>query len=187
MTDTQAIQLFKCLADRSRLQILKSLALEDMYVERLAQRLDLSPPTVSFHLKKLADAGAVRAYKTQYYTMYTLCREVFAVQLLELVTESSDEADLQSRRDAEYRQKVLDSFFEYGKLKTLPTQLKKQRIVLEEISTRFVPGQVYTEKQVNLILAELHDDFCTLRRGLVSEGLLQRQDSCYLRVDEKNS
>ena len=39
MTETEAIGLFKCLADKSRLQILKSLAVEDMYVERLAQRL----------------------------------------------------------------------------------------------------------------------------------------------------
>ena len=39
MTDQEALQLFKCLADRSRLQILKSLAIEDMDVERLADRL----------------------------------------------------------------------------------------------------------------------------------------------------
>ena len=58
MTETEAIRLFKCLSDKSRLQILKSLAQEDMYVERLAERLGLTPPTVSFHLKKLADAGA---------------------------------------------------------------------------------------------------------------------------------
>ena len=42
MTEAEAVQLFKCLGDRSRLQILKSLALEDMDVERLAGRLGLS-------------------------------------------------------------------------------------------------------------------------------------------------
>ena len=36
MTEEQALKLFKCLGDRSRLQILKSLLEEDMYVERLA-------------------------------------------------------------------------------------------------------------------------------------------------------
>ena len=46
MTDQEALQLFKCLADRSRLQILKSLAIEDMDVERLADRLELTAPTV---------------------------------------------------------------------------------------------------------------------------------------------
>ena len=54
MTETEAIQLFKCLSDKSRLQILKSLAIEDMYVERLAERLGITAPTVSFHLKKLS-------------------------------------------------------------------------------------------------------------------------------------
>ena len=63
MSEAEAIKLFKCLSDKSRLQILKSLTIEDMDVERLAGRLDLTPATISFHLKKLADAGAVRSYK----------------------------------------------------------------------------------------------------------------------------
>ena len=58
MLEADAIKLFKCLADKSRLQILKSLVKEEMYVERLAERLDLTPATISFHLKKLEDAGA---------------------------------------------------------------------------------------------------------------------------------
>ena len=75
MTETEAILLFKCLSDKSRLQILKSLAIEDMYVERLAERLGITAATVSFHLKKLADAGAVTSYKSQYYMMYSLNKE----------------------------------------------------------------------------------------------------------------
>ncbi|MDE7062832.1 MAG: Nif3-like dinuclear metal center hexameric protein, partial [Lachnospiraceae bacterium] len=46
MTEAEAIRLFKCLADKSRLQILKSLAVEDMYVERLAERLGLTDTEV---------------------------------------------------------------------------------------------------------------------------------------------
>ena len=63
MNEAEAIRLFKCLSDKSRIQILKSLAIEDMYVERLSERLGLSAPTISFHLKKLSDAGAVTSYK----------------------------------------------------------------------------------------------------------------------------
>ena len=51
MLEADAIKLFKCLADKSRLQILKSLVKEEMYVERLAERLNLTPATISFHLK----------------------------------------------------------------------------------------------------------------------------------------
>ena len=81
MTEAQALQLFKCLADNSRLQILKSLAREDLYVERLSERLGLSASTVSFHLKKLTEAGAVTAHKSQYYTIYALNRSLFETKL----------------------------------------------------------------------------------------------------------
>lgn len=184
MTETQALMLFKCLADRSRLQILKSLAQEDMYVERLAQRLGLTPPTISFHLKKLADAGAVTSYKTQYYTMYALEKSVFMTNLLELILEKSDEAELQRQRDEAYRKKVIDTFFEYGKLKSIPTQKKKERIVLEEIVKAFEPDRQYTEREVNIILADFHDDFCTLRRDMVGEKLLNRDMQIYWRITE---
>ena len=179
MTETEAIKLFKCLSDRSRLQILKSLAKEDMYVERLAERLDLTPATISFHLKKLAEAGAVTSYRSQYYTMYSLKREVFLCRILDILSEESDEAAVQARRDAEYRQKVLDSFFEYGKLKSIPAQRKKERIVLEEIAKSFETGRVYTEREVNVIIADFHDDFCTIRRDMIGEGIMQRENGKY--------
>ena len=67
--------LFKCLADRSRLRIVQSLLREDMYVELLSQRLGLTPATISFHLKKLEEAGLVTSRPEQYYTMYALRRE----------------------------------------------------------------------------------------------------------------
>lgn len=186
MTETQALMLFKCLADRSRLQILKSLALEDMYVERLAERLGLTPPTISFHLKKLSDAGAVKSYKTQYYTMYALEKSVFMTSILDLIQEKSDEAELQRQRDEAYRQKVLDTFFEYGKLKAIPSQKKKERIVLEELVKSFEPNRRYTEREINIILADFHDDFCTLRRDMIGEKLLSRDHQIYWRSDSEN-
>ena len=185
MTETEAIGLFKCLSDKSRLQILKSLALEDMYVERLAERLGITAPTVSFHLKKLADAGAVTSYKSQYYTMYSVNRKIFETSILDILQERSDEADEQARRDAEYRQRVLDSFFEYGKLKSIPAQRKKERIVLEKIVEDFQFDRLYPEREVNLIISNYHDDFCTIRRDMISEKLLDRNAAGYWRVKQE--
>jgi len=182
MTEQEAIKLFKCLADKSRLQILKSLIIEDMYVERLAERLGLTAPTISFHLKKLTDAGAVVSYKNQYYTMYSLKKEIFQTSMLDILREESDEADEQARRDAEYRQKVIDAFFEYGKLKSIPAQRKKERIVLEVIVESFEYDRIYTEREVNILIADYHDDFCTIRRDMISEKLLKRDKQGYQRV-----
>ena len=181
MSDQKTVTLFKCLADQSRLRILQSLTLEDMYVERLAERLGVTPPTVSFHLKKLAEAGLVRSYRTQYYAMYALNREVLEARLIDLIPQEPGEADAQARRDEAYRQKVLAAFFEYGKLKSIPAQKKKERIVLEELLKGFEPGRQYTEREVNIILADAHDDFCTLRRDMIGEGLLCRENGVYWR------
>ena len=78
MTEEQVLQLFNCLADRSRLRILQSLLQEDMYAERLAQRLGVTRATVSFHMKKLEENGLVTSRADQYYTVYALRREVLS-------------------------------------------------------------------------------------------------------------
>lgn len=185
MTETEAIQLFKCLSDKSRLQILKSLAQEDMYVERLAERLELTPSTVSFHLKKLSEIGAVTSRKSQYYTVYSLKREIFEISILDILRQQSEEADQQARRDAAYRQKVIDTFFIHGRLKAIPAQRKKERIVLEILVMAFAYDRLYTEREVNIILADFHDDFCTLRRDMVGERLLGRDSRGYWRIRQE--
>ena len=179
MKEADAIKLFKCLADKSRLQILKSLIQEDMYVERLAERLGLTAPTISFHLKKLEDAGAVTAYKQQYYMMYSIKKDVFMTNIIDIIQEKSQEADEQEEREKVYRQKVLDAFFEYGKLKSIPSQRKKEKIILEEIAKSFEKGKVYTEREVNILIADYFDDFCTLRRDMIAEHILERDNMNY--------
>lgn len=181
MTESDVIQLFKCLADRSRLQILRSLLQEDMYVERLAERLDLTPATISFHMKKLESAGVVRSYKDQYYTMFSIQREIFESSMLELIRGASEPEAEQARRDAEYRQKVIDSFFEYGKLKAIPAQRKKERICLEEMAKVFEMGRVYQEQEINELLLQFHEDYCTIRRDMISEKIMERSGTSYVR------
>ena len=182
MTEEQALKLFKGLADRSRLQILKSLLEEDMYVERLAQRLELTPATVSFHLKKLMDAGAVSSRREQYYTMYSINKEVFQCRILDILGEKSSDAQRQQEREARYRQRVLDSFFEYGRLKSIPAQRKKESICLEEIAKELELGRPYPERELNQVLLRFHQDYCTLRRDMISEGILCREEGLYTRL-----
>jgi len=182
MTEQQAIQLFKCLADKSRIQILKSLLQEEMYVERLAERIGVTPATVSFHLKKLEDVGAVKSRKDQYYSMFSINNEIFNISILDILKEESEDEKLQKGRELQYRKKVIDSFFAYGKLKSIPSQRKKERIVLEEIAKSFEAEREYTEREINIMIADFHDDFCTIRRDMISEGILQRENMIYKKI-----
>jgi ArsR family transcriptional regulator len=185
MTENDVIALFKCLSDRSRLQILKSLVQGPMYVELLAERLNLTAPTISFHLKKLESVGLVRPVKEQYYIIYHLNATALDQKIIDFIRDESPETEKQAEREENYRKKVLDSFFEYGKLKNIPVQRKKRLIILEEICKNFEMGRKYTEKEVNLIIADYHDDFCTIRREMIAEKMMERDGRHYWRIGEE--
>lgn len=136
---------------------------------------------INIKLKKLMDAGAVSSRREQYYTMYSINKEVFQCRILDILGEKSSDAQRQQEREARYRQRVLDSFFEYGRLKSIPAQRKKERICLEEIAKELELGRPYPERELNQVLLRFHQDYCTLRRDMISEGILRREEGLYTR------
>ena len=182
MTQEEAIKLFKCLSDTSRLRIIQSLTQGDMYTELLAERLELTPPTVSFHMKKLEDAGLVVSRKEQYYTVYSLNRDVLEKTIYEVAASEPEQIDEQQKREEVYRQKVIRAFFEYGKMRAIPVQRKKKLICYELIAEHFEPGRVYEEKEVNAIISPIYEDYCTIRRDMISEGIFRRDGTRYVRL-----
>lgn len=182
MTEESALKLFKSLSDTSRLRIVQSLMRGELYTELLAERLELTPSTVSFHMKKLEDAGLVVSRKEQYYTVYSLNRELLEKTVCEIVTSEAVQIDEQQKREEEYRQRVIRSFFEYGKLRSIPVQRKKKLICYEQIAEHFELGRVYEEKEVNRIISPIHEDYCTIRRDMIGEGILKREDGRYVRL-----
>ena len=101
------------------------------------------------------------------------------MNILDIIKEESEVIDEQKQREQAYREKVIKTFFEYGKLKAIPAQRKKQRICLEEIAKSFEADKVYDEKEVNEIILSFHEDFCTIRRDMISEHIMQREGSKY--------
>ena len=176
---SESIGIVKALADSSRLQIMQSLLDKPQYVEELSERLNLAASTVSFHLKKLEKADLVQKSKEQYYVMFHANQDVLALTLQDLILVENTGKAAQEERMREYRQKVLRSFFQYGRLQRLPAQQKKRRIVLEEFARKFEQGRTYAEQEVNEIIAESYDDYCTIRRELVDWRIMAREGSSY--------
>ena len=182
MTQENALKVFKCLSDTSRLRIIQSLNQGEMYTELLAERLELTPSTVSFHMKKLEDAGIVISRKEQYYSVYSLNREMLEKTVYDLAASQPEQIDEQQKREEAYRQKVIKAFFDYGKLRAIPVQRKKKLICYELIAERFVPGRVYSEKELDEIILPIHEDYCTIRRDMIGEGILRREGNPYVRI-----
>ncbi len=68
-----------------------------------------------------------------------------------------------------------------GRLFTLPAKRSKRLLVLDHVVQAFEPGRTYAEQEVNAVLERRHDDYVALRRALVDEGFLTRENSVYWR------
>lgn len=182
------LNIIKALADESRLLILNSLLEKAQYVEELAERLRLSPSTISFHLKKLEEAGLVRKVKSQYYAIYHINTEILDLKLKEFIRFNNDAHPEQEERIKKYREKVINIFMKNGSLIKMPAQYKKRRIILEKIAENFQPEKVYTELEIDNIIKESFDDYCAIRRYFIDEGIMQRKNGLYkLRADYKTT
>ncbi len=177
-----AIRIFKCLSDASRLNILSALKNGEAYGELLAEKLGLSASTLSFHMKKLEEAGLVTSRKEQYYTVYALDPALTKLRLSELIGGENPQEDEAQKREEAYRKKVLDAFFDGEKLRQIPVQRKKKLIVLQKIAENFIPGKVYEEAVLSGMIEQIHPDYCTIRRDMISEGILTRENGRYTRV-----
>lgn len=74
MTDTfeSLADVYKALADKTRLHILAMLVHDELCVCELVPVLGMSQPSVSQHLRKLKQAGLVKERKTAQWVFYSL-------------------------------------------------------------------------------------------------------------------
>jgi len=173
------VALLKAIADESRLSILVILNQGDCYTELIASRLNLTPATVNFHLKKLEQAGIVNCSRVYRYQFYSLNRDILNQTLLDIIKlEPVDGLDDESA----FRESVIKNFFENGRLKSIPVQVKKRRIILEYITEQLEPDREYTEKEINAVISQYHEDYCTIRRELIGWEYVSRADGIYKRI-----
>ncbi|MGH2614014.1 MAG: metalloregulator ArsR/SmtB family transcription factor [Thermomicrobiales bacterium] len=169
----QLTALFKALADPARLRILGLLAEQPHAGHELAGRLRLTPPTISHHMRRLADAGLVTVTPDAQTRIYSLRPEAFN----EWVRTSRHEPAAVEERNEEAA--VLRAFFDGPRLRNLPAARKKRVIVLRRLLERFEPHRSYPESEVNDLLRLAHDDVASLRRELVDYGFMVRDRGIY--------
>ena len=164
--------LFKALADPARLRILGLLAERPLAGHELADRLDLTPPTISHHMRRLVAAHLVDVVPDAQSRIYSLRTDA----IREISTSVLNQ---QAAPESEEENAVLRAFFDGPRLRQIPASRKKRVVVLRRLLERFAPGRDYTEAEVNEMLREAHDDVATLRRELVDYGFMARDRGIY--------
>jgi hypothetical protein len=86
------------------------------------------------------------------------------------------------RHDKVQQDRVLGSFFgDDGRLRIIPSKHAKLLVVLDRLAQEFEPGRSYPEPAVNETLVRFHPDYAALRRYLVENDFMTREDGLYWR------
>ena len=79
-------------------------------------------------------------------------------------------------------ERILRSFLSLdGRLHTIPSKRAKLLVVLDHLAQAFEPGRTYPEAEVNDVIHRFHPDHAALRRYLVENQFLTRDDGVYWR------
>jgi ArsR family transcriptional regulator, arsenate/arsenite/antimonite-responsive transcriptional repressor len=84
-------------------------------------------------------------------------------------------------RPTDSRLMTLETFMPGGKLNAFPKKQEQILTILNEIAGKFSPDRQYAEREVDVILEEVNEDYCTIRRYLVEYGYLSRSGGVYTR------
>lgn len=179
------VQFFKVMADETRLKIVGLLCQREYNVGELASVLELSEPTVSHHLSKLRSIGLLnlradgnqRFYRVNWSMLNQLNEMTVDLKNVQfdMKKSSEDKSWIDTLDMPEADKKVLRDYIENGRLKQIPMKQKKLMVVLEWLASHFEPDRMYTEREVNEIIKQYHEDFAGLRRDLVDFGYLRRE------------
>jgi hypothetical protein len=167
-----AATLTGLLGNEDRLRVVAAIALGARTVDDVAQAAGLVPHDVRRVLQRLVAAGVVDnedGLRVDLSVFQEAARDR-PPRVRELPGATPEQA------------RILRNFVENGRLSSVPTKASQRRPVLEYLAAQFDEGKDYAESEVNDVLGRFHDDYASLRRYLVDEGLLTRARGIYRRV-----
>lgn len=172
-----AVDRLKHLLDTERLAVAGALVVADGSTGELAERTELTARSVIEAIGVLRSAGLV-----------TSVDGVHHLDVDELRDIANDLVDPELPMDpvigfgmTDDEREVLGRYFEGRTLTSVPSSRAKRLIVLERLALEFDVGRKYPERDVNSVLGGFHPDWSTLRRHLVDEGMLDRENNVYWR------
>ncbi|SFA72845.1 hypothetical protein SAMN05216312_101158 [Cohnella sp. OV330] len=181
----KVVAYHKALADPTRLRMLILLAGGELSGLELAERLHLTPATITHHAAKLREASLIherREKNSIFFSLndYFLKNNATASVALIYKNSEGDKNDVDIEQDTRLKETVVKNFFKAdGRLKHLPAQLKKKLIVLAHLASKLEAGRRYGEKEINAFIGGYHEDYATIRREFIMHQFMFRENEVY--------
>ena len=175
------VSLASALFDIDRLRIAAALSNGPANRMELAEKVGLSHRELIRQLDllqyfRLARPENPSAGHPDHYTRYVLNEDGFR-QARQAMAKYRG----QKPRPTDKRELTIETFMPGGKLTAFPLKNEQIVIILDEVVEKFDLEKQYTEKQENVILEEINEDYCSLRRLLIDYRYLSRNKGIYVR------
>lgn len=180
----KVVAFHKALADPTRIRMLILLARGELNGQTLADKLGVTPATITHHAAKLREASLVherRDKNTIYFSFNSDVLNHKSKATLDLISRSAEgENHVLDDKHTRIKQSVLKNFFTSdGKLKSIPVQLKKKLIVLEHLVSQLDKERAYSENEINEFIKPYFDDYATIRREFIMHHFMYRENQIY--------
>ena len=179
------LRLLKALGQEQRLKMVGFLGNRERAVNEIAKLLELSEPTVSHHIGRLREVGLLSLRMDGNQRFYRLDQkriEVFKSYAAAIdsppTKEPAAEVDnewIEALDWDDEAKRILYTYMSNGRLQQIPKKQKRLLVILRWLATLFQPGERYSEEEVSDKLADVHDDYASLRRYLVEYGFMHRE------------
>lgn len=193
ITRAEVLNPLAALADESRLRILELLAAEgEVRGQDLINKLELSQPNLSRHLKTLVAARLVQERRAgdtnKLYQLNGAAVEDLCAKLTQLFSPDNAQANVmaaqaQALRNAALRGVALEVqpfLDDQGRVAHFSTKLKEQQMVLAYLINKIALDRSYTEREITQLIDDWVNpdarkrrlygiDAFTLRRALIEE------------------
>lgn len=180
----KVVNYHKALADPTRIKILILLADGELNGQILAEKLGVTPATITHHTAKLRETSLINERRDK-NTIYFSLNHYFIknnANATENLIYRNDKGGMPIMEDTlrRVRESVIKNFFtNEGTLKSIPVQLKKKLIVLELLVSKLENGRKYSESEINEFIKNFHGDFATIRREFIMHQFLFRDNQIY--------
>jgi hypothetical protein len=187
----KVVAYHKALADPTRIKMLILLADGELKGQVLAEKICVSPATITHHAAKLREASLIherRDKNTIYFSLNHYFLKNNAGATLDLIMKNAGKGakeddsmtDSMTEKNKRLSESVIKNFFTAdGRLKHIPAQYKKKLIVLERLAGLLEAGRKYAEREINEFLTRFHEDYATLRRELIMHQYMYREKEIY--------
>ncbi len=181
----QLLRFFQVFSNESRLKLIGHLAGGEKSVGELADVLNLKEPTVSHHLAELKGIGLVsaraegtmRIYRLETKALEAISKDIFARPNLAALVKPSELTE---------EERILRTWVKDGRIVDIPAQEKKKQILIRWVARQIDPARRWTEREFSEWLSQFNEDYAFLRRYLVDNHYMARENGIYWRTPESD-